>query len=292
LFAPRQAGLPFHNSALASYLSLLLYRAEGRWDEAAIDLRRLRGAFETQPFIYPAAPPDLSPMLQPSTGARLNFIAFTGRGPVKRAQTLRITSGENLLFITAETEDESGRLRLVGMESFFFDGIQPGYNFKCQIPRMQLRPSSLARIVVASDGAVLTELELLESLDRAAYASFAVRENLILAKTVIRAALKAITVAQSRRALEKSEDPTLRLFSLLGGLTAEVLVDASEQADLRLARYFPGQAYVGEAEVPPGEHELTINYYDHSGRLVRRETLPRQEYRDRPLNLLVSYNLR
>jgi hypothetical protein len=61
----------FHNSALARYLSVLLYRADGLSDDAALDLRKLNEAFLTQPTVYDFPPPKLDSMLEGSDKARL-----------------------------------------------------------------------------------------------------------------------------------------------------------------------------------------------------------------------------
>jgi len=42
----------FHNSALARYLSMLIYQADGKYDDAMIDLAEIKEAFELQPIVY------------------------------------------------------------------------------------------------------------------------------------------------------------------------------------------------------------------------------------------------
>lgn len=288
------ASMEFHNSALARYLSLLLYRSEGNFDDAAIDLNKLYEAFLTQPHVYSFSRPNLDFMLEPTNMARVNLIAFTGRSPMKRATTLRLSTGSNLIFITAEVEDASGNMSLVSWNNYFFPGVEEGYNFKCQLPEMHKRQSAVARVHVTADGTSMGNLWLLEEFDSVAMETFRLKESLIFVKTITRTITKGIAAQKAKEAADQAAANAgsgLMLLSLLGGIAVDIAVDASEQADLRSARYFPGQAHVGEFWLEPGEHEIQIEYYNASGQLLFREAVPARNYSPGGLNLLTSYNL-
>jgi len=285
----------FHNSALARYLGVLLYRADGRRDSAAIDLAMLRQAFRDQPNIYNfPAPKNLDKMLERTDNARINIIGFTGQSPIKRASTLRITTLENLILITQEREDDFGRMILTDLTPIPFHGVAGGYNFRAQVPEMIKRPSSVSRIQILINGVPAGDLELLEKLDSVAVETFKLNQGMILFKTIVRTVTKGVLTRRARSAASAAAanaGGVAQLLSFLGGIALGVAVDATEQADLRSARYFPGQAYVGEFWVEPGEHIVTVEFFDRLNRLLYRETFPARNYIHGELYILTSYNL-
>jgi hypothetical protein len=284
----------FHNSALARYLGILLYRGDGRRDSAAIDLAKLKEAFRDQPNVYDfPAPKNLDMMLRGTNKARINVIGFTGQSPIKKAYTLRITTLENLILITEEKEDNQGRLILTELIPIPFPGITGGYNFKAQTAEMIRRPSNISRIQVLSNDVPVGELELLEKLDNVAIETFKLSQGVTFFKTIIRTVTKGILSKQvkNQAASATSGSGVGSLLSFLGGIALDVAVDSSERADLRSARYFPGQAYVGEFWLEPGEHTITIDYYDKSDRLLYRKVFPPRHYMPGELNILTSYDL-
>jgi hypothetical protein len=54
----------------------------------------------------------------------------------------------------------------------------------------------------------------------------------------------------------------------------DVAVDATENADLRISRFFPAKALVGEIEVTPGLHTISVEYYDKNGTLLWADETP------------------
>ena len=82
----------FHNSALARYLSMLLYRTAGDSDAARIDLEKINDAFKFQPTLYNFSKPQNleEELILPEDNARVNFVCFTGKSPVKVEEVIRI----------------------------------------------------------------------------------------------------------------------------------------------------------------------------------------------------------
>jgi len=285
----------FHNSALARYFGILLYRADGRRDSAAIDLAKLKEAFKNQPNVYNfPLPKNLDMMVEGTNKARINVIAFTGRSPIKKASTLRITTLENLILITQEKEDDQGKMILTDLAPIVFPGVTGGYNFKTQTPEMIRRPSRISNIQVSVNGVPAGGLELIEKLDQVAIETFNLRRGMIYLKTVIRTVTKGILTKQATSAANNaaaSAGGVAQVLSFLGGIALTVAVDSSEQADLRSARYFPGQAYVGEFWVEPGEHTITVDYYSKSNTLLFRRVFAPENYVPGKLYILPSYEL-
>jgi len=279
----------FHNSALAHYLGLVLYRADNSLDDARIELDGIKAAFRDQPHLYNFPTPPLDAMVNPTQKARLSVIGFAGKSPVKRATTLRIITGRNLIMVEHDKENEQGYLIPSLFLQIPFPGIAAGYNFKAQLPDMILRPSQVGKITVVVDGNAVGNLELLERLDLVALDTFGLSQNPTLYKTVFRTVVKGVSAKMAKDQLTNLTGGGL-VGSLLSVAT-DVAVDATEVADLRSARYFPGQAYVGDFAIEPGEHTVSLQYYSRTGALLNQETFPSKNYTVKGLNLLSSCDL-
>jgi len=282
----------FRDSALAHYLSMLMYRADGKLDDAQIDFRRLEEAFTAQPRAYNFPAPDLSAALVPTQKARLDIIGFTGRAPTKRATTLYLRTAPNMIFIATTKEGLQGRETLQGMSILPMMGVQDGYFFKCQLPQIVPGGSAVARIVVMIDGMAAGDLALLESIENAAIETYKVKEPIIYVKTIIRTVVKGIVAEKAKREAQQrlqSQGSLGMLGGFLGGIAVDVGVAASEQADLRGARYLPARASVGEFEVEPGPHEVSVEYFDEGGRLLWTDALGETTVEENGLNLLTSH---
>ncbi len=284
----------FRDSALAHFMSILLYRADGRLDDASIEMDRLKKAFVDQPHIYDFPAPRLDGMLLPSGKARISLIGFTGRSPGKRADTLRIATLQNAIVISYDKENSSGRLQNKADVVLPFPSATSGYYFKCQLPEMVAKPSAIAKVVVMVDGARAGELALIESLENAAFATFQVKEPLIFTKTVLRTAVKGIAAGKANEEIDKqtqNQGVAGALLGILGKAATTSAIEASEQADLRCASYFPGKSWVGEFEVESGRHTVSVQYLDGSGAILYVDNLGSKDVGHDGLNLLTSYAL-
>jgi hypothetical protein len=252
----------FSDSALARYIGMLFYRGAGRWDDARIDGDRLRVAFANNPNVYRyPEPSSLAEELDiPGGMARLNVIAFGGLSPVKEEETLRIP-------------------------------IPPARYIKIALPKMVSRPSEIRRIEVALDEGGRFSLELLEDIEAVARETYKEKEQVIYLKTIVRATIKGVTSSVLEAAAAEQEGGASLILGILS-LGAQVYAEASEQADLRLSRYFPGKAYVGGINLAPGVYSFSVTYYDQSGNplaVFRYEDVPVRENR---LNLTEAVCLR
>jgi hypothetical protein len=235
-----EAPVKFNNSALACYLGMLFYRGAGNRDSARIDQQQLRLAMADAPSIYNNPVPSSveNELIIPSGMARLNIIGFAGNSPVKKEEVIRVPLGTAWI--------------------------------KIALPVMTLRPSRVSSIEVVFDSGESFTLELLEDIAAVAEATFVQKKNLIYTKSIVRASVKGLAAAVFNAAAENSSE-NKGLYSLLG-LGSQILAEASEKADLRIARYFPGKAYVGGINLKPGNYSFTVTFYgsDRTPLAVRR----------------------
>ena len=260
----------FQESALGRYLSLLLYRNEYRWDDVRIDLDKISRGWKLQPDIYTFAEPDFSLEKQrvAAPKARLNVIAFSGLAPDKKAATFYIHTEENLIVLAGTSENYLGKQRLGGLSVLNWPGIEAGYHFKFQLPFMHRRPSNVARIGVAVSNGPQQNLQQLESLENTAIETFGIKKPMIYLKTVTRAVTKGLAAERSKEKMTEDMGEGLAFFARL---FADLAIDQTENADLRMSRFFPAEAAIREIHLDEGVYDIRINYYGATGALLHTD---------------------
>jgi hypothetical protein len=260
----------FQESALGRYLSLLLYRNDYRWDDVRIDLDKIDRGWKLQPDIYTFLEPDFSLEKEriAAPKARLNVIAFSGLAPDKKAATFYIHTEENLIVLAGTSENYLGKQNLSGLTVLNWPEIEEGYHFKFQLPSMQKHPSRIGRIEVVVANGPSENLQQLESLENAAVETFGIKKPIIYLKTLIRAVLKGLASEQTKQNMTKNMGEGTAFFTRL---FADLAVDQTENADLRVSRFFPAEASIREIHLDEGVYDIRINYYGATGALLHTD---------------------
>lgn len=280
----------FYNSALARWISMVLYRADRQFDNAAIDLKKIDEAFAEQKTVYNFPKPDLSGALANTKGTYVDVVAFSGRAPLKKAITYRVNTYSSEVRISMEYENDKGVMVTSSRGSIFLPGVVGGYNFKCQVPTMETKASPVRKVNLSMDGQVIGTLQLIERMDQVAVATFKLKESITYIKTIIRTVTKGIIAAKLKEEGQKSMS-SMPGLGLLASIATDVAVEASEGADLRSGRYIPGYAWVGNFEVPAGSHLFETQYLDANDTVIFVETLGQLTIKERGLNLLSSVSI-
>ncbi len=286
----------FFNDALGRYLSLLLYRAEGDFDNARIDMEKIREAFKNQKTAYNFPVPESINHNPEADSTKLTVLSFAGRIPDKKAFTVRITTLKNAIVLTVLNENKKFQNELKAFQALYFKGIKGGYNFKFQLPYIKPEGSKIDSIALIIDGEKVAELEKLESLENIALETFRVKKPVIYTKTIVRTIVKGVLAGTAANKASESMEKKYGNSGWLAGLATKILasvaVDISEKADLRMGHFFPAYAYVSEIEITPGIHSLSIDYYNKSGDLVFSDFKGNIEIKKGDLNLYESFYLR
>ncbi len=250
------ATIKFSNSALGRYLGMLLYRSEGKFDDARIDRDQVKLAFANQPSLYGfPLPKALDEELSVPRGkARLNVISFSGLSPVKTESVIRI-------------------------------GLGSSNWLKIAVPVITYRKSEVSSVRLRVDGFDPVELDLLEDMGAVAMETFKQKAALIYLKTVLRSLAKtSSSMIMEEQANETSNADAALLLSVLS-IGTQIYAEASEQADLRLSRYFPSKAHVAGVTLDPGVYSWTIEYLDAGGNVLHSVRNENREIRSNALNL-------
>jgi hypothetical protein len=287
--AIRSGTTNFYSSALARYLSMLLYRAEGNFDNARIDKDKVVDAFNNEANIYDFDMPKLDSALSRSNKAKVNFICFTGRGVDKVAKTLYIHTEKNLLVIVPTEENKDFKEEVKDFAAISAPGIPDNFHFKFQLPYMKTLGSDVKEIRIRLTATTPIEAtgEKIESLQGVAVETFNVKKPIIYLKTIARTVGKGLLAAKGKEEINKSVDDPLG--QLLLGIAADVAVDATENADLRVSHFFPAYAYISEVEANPGTYTVEIGYYGKNGNLLFTDNKGEVEIKAKGFNFFESF---
>ncbi|UCD63095.1 MAG: hypothetical protein JSW34_10085 [Candidatus Zixiibacteriota bacterium] len=271
----------FQNDAFARYLSMHMYAADGRMDDARIDYDYLTAAFATQPHVYDFPMPEVK--YRPENGVILSVVGLAGLAPIKEPLRLRIRTDKDLdlvqvLYDGPEKEDvEYGHLPVE---------VEEDYYFKFAIPVLVPRPSNVGSIRVLADDDVIGELQLLEDVSKVALETFNAKKSLIYIRSVARAVAKGLATHRWKKKVD-----TGGLAGWLKKAAIDVASDVSEDADLRSSRFLPGRIYVGDFEIEPGVYDITIEFYDARGDFIEATRYQGYQVSPRGLNLLRAYSI-
>lgn len=268
----------FHSSALARYLSMLLYLYDGKSDDARIDYDNISFAFQSQPDIYPFAQPELIHPHTKTDNPVLRVVSFVNRTPIKKEREMHIHTSKDLLLIGSVD-------KTIEVYPIAWEGIDEGYYFKFAIPYLVDKTPRVGRVdAVTADGRRYT-LSRLEDLGLVARRTFEIKEPMILLKSVARSVMKGVAAEAAK---DQAKKKTSSLVSSLLSLATDAVVFFTENADLRLSKFFPGNALIAEIPLSAGTQEITIEYYNPQGALIFSETKT-VEIAERDLNLVESW---
>jgi len=284
----RQGHNRFYDSALARYISMLLYRADGLWDDARIDLDKIREVWHRSRNVYSFRMPSLEGTLVPCPDgfAKLNVISFFGRSPDKLARTLYVHTAPRAITITATQQTQYQQRHVKALEVIPWAGKEPlpvGVQLKFQVPYMKMRGSRVGRIRLLINDREVGSFATIESMDKVAYETFKVKEPLIYLKTITRCVAKGVARAQAVAELQKHRDGQKVPVFLIDAMFA-----ATENADLRISQFFPAAAGICEVHVPEGRHKVVVQYYDRNGNRMFSDNLGMIDISGDRLNLLQS----
>jgi hypothetical protein len=127
----------------------------------------------------------------------------------------------------------------------------------------EYRPSSpKVHGVRLSSGGQTASASLAEDLNAIAFKNFSKKKSTILLRTAARALAKHTMTAVAE---DKNE--------VLGWL-ANLFGTATEAADTRGWLALPGEIWVGRITLPPGTHDLLLEFIDARGRVVEEHPFP------------------
>ncbi|MBO6586640.1 MAG: hypothetical protein JJ953_11085 [Gracilimonas sp.] len=226
------------NSALGRYLSTILYAKTNKPDDARIEYENLLKAYREQPSVY-GNKPDESKLRQITEPERYNVLvqAFAGRAPIKEQNDIRLYLDESDTYL------------------------------KFSLPSLKTFNSQVSAVKVNFENGNPVQLDLIEEMDQVAKEVYKVKEPIIYARTFVRTFLKAAAAAKMKKEAKKEDETLGSIVNILGKIAQET----TEKADLRSWQTMPGKAYATVLNLPPGDHNVEVQYYGHTGQLIHAQ---------------------
>jgi uncharacterized protein len=271
----------FNNDAFARYLSMHMYAADGKYDDARIDYEYLEQAFATQPRIYNFAMPKVR--FDSKTGAVLSVVAMAGLAPYKKEVSLRLRTDKQLNLVQIMYEGTNQEYPEYG---HFLMPVDKDFYFKFSLPVMKRQVSRIGRIEVVANGNLIGELSLIEDVSNVAQETFEVKKTLIYFKSILRALAKGLAAHKTKEDVEGND-----FGSWLTKAFVDAVVEASEAADLRCTHLLPGKIFVRDFEVDPGIYDVTVKFISTDGLVVYTKHYPGYKVFEGDFNLIEAYSL-
>lgn len=257
----------FHNSALARYLSMIMYRSIGDIDSATIDRAKIDNAFYLQSKIYDfSQPKNLDDELYiPKQKARLNCIAFSGLSPLKTEVIQRIPyvdSNKDLNYIQIALptmEKQNSQIKTVFLEIYTLENQL--------VDKIYLSP--------------------FESIENIAFDTFSRKQPLIYFRSIARSIAKTTTRESFNVAVKKSDSTALGILNLLS-IGMDIANKITERADIRGVRCFPALASVGGVNLDEGVYNIKVYFCGYNNQIIKQESFDNYTIKTNQLNLLES----
>ena len=87
-------------------------------------------------------------------------------------------------------------------------------------------------------------------------------------KTVTRAVAKGLATQTATQKRTENMDDGWAVFTRLA---TTALINQTENADLRMSRFFPAEAAIQEIHLDEGIYDITVNYYSMGGALLHSD---------------------
>ncbi|MGL4982355.1 MAG: hypothetical protein ACRC4W_05845 [Treponemataceae bacterium] len=252
----------FTNSALANYLSILMYRSENDLSNAEVSLRQLEAVYREQKNIYAGLkiPTSIAEDFSvPRNKARLNFVAFTGMSPKKKEFSFPF---------------------------FFLDSV-----YKIALPQMKLRGSKVASIEIRVNDNVL-QMEKIESIENIALDTFRMQLSVIRARAVARTIVRVIATTTLDESASETENKTTSQGLLLGSFAAQLINFAIERADVRSANFFPAFAYIQGITLEEGIYDVDFLFKNENNQVLHKKSFKELDLRVGKLNLIEAFYIK
>ncbi|MCR5613907.1 hypothetical protein [Treponema sp.] len=263
----KDTDITFYNSAFARYLSMLLYRTQNDYYSAKIDYDKITEAFWAQKNIYNfSMPENLQDELElPEKFARVNLVSFTGLGPLKYEEVLRIP----------------------------FSGAY----YKLALPVMRRRGSFVYRAEIVlknceSAQEYSTDAYTIESIQNIAADTYKQHYGAIYARTLMRSISKSVGSGVMEAVAKNAEDQNIRVAFGFLNFVSQISTEVTERADVRICRYFPATVKVAGINVPQGIYDVEVRYYNAKGNCIYTDIQKNVEAKIGELNLIESAYLR
>ncbi|MBU2505836.1 MAG: hypothetical protein KJ799_03820 [Bacteroidetes bacterium] len=271
--------IDYYSNVLSHYLSYLIFRSEREYDNSRISYEKLVETWDTYTDVYNYDKPYSLDTLNAKSGSYLNFIAFAGTAPIKKPVGARITTFDDYVVVSDPTNFR--------MDGIPFPGIKSGWNFKFEFPVIYEEGTAVHGIEIYIDSISYGNMQLLENMASVANKTFESRKSILYFKTLGRAVAKGVASSALGREIKKEANGFVG--ELLAFLT-NVVVDATENADLRSWRTMPSYSFISEVPINPGKYNIEIHFLGPDNQILQKNIIENYTV-GKGLNLIEAFHL-
>jgi hypothetical protein len=256
----------YKDDAFAQFLSSLLYEDDGRTDDARIARERSRKAYALYAAAYGTPTPSLEPVGAKDGNGEIVFLHYNGVAPRKVSKSFSIAWHDAVFAVNATKNDEAQGGQAVNAINAGLLGKAITVSF----PDYVQDPFQVAGSAVESDG-VRANTELASDLSAIARKDLEEAQALIRTRAIARAAIKYIVAKAAADEVAKKfgANSWQHLLAQAGGAATSA---ATEFADTRAWATLPAQFRVARLSLPPGKHDLRVDYLGPTGATLSTQT--------------------
>ncbi len=257
----------YKDDAFAQYLSSLLYADDGKGDDARISLDKSKKVYEFYAASYGTPAPRLEPPLDDAQATgELVFLHLNGVAPRKIGKSFSVAWNEAVVALKASKDDEKESAQA---QNALRAGLI-GNTITVAYPAYVQDPFQIAGSQVEAAGRK-ADTQLMEDVSAIAMKDLAERQAAIKVRAIARATVKYILAKAVADEVKKKYGATSWQALLAKAGTAAASA-ATEIADTRAWATLPSQFRMARLRLPPGTHDVTVNYTGPTGALLATRT--------------------
>jgi len=256
----------YKDDAFAQYLSSLLYEDDARPDDARIAREKSKKAYALYASAYGTPTPSLEPVGEKKGAGELVFIHYNGVAPRKISKSFSIAWRDAAIAVNATKDDEAQSGRAVNA----INAGLLGKTITVAFPDYVQDPFQIAGSAVEAGG-LRAPTELVQDLSAIARKDLDEAIAVIRTRAIARATIKYIVAKAASDEVSKKfgKNSWQHLLSQAGSAATAA---ATEFADTRAWAFLPAQFRVARLRLPPGKHEVRVEYLGPSGSTISVQT--------------------
>lgn len=297
--------LTYRNDAFVQYVTGMLYQAAGEWNDAYVSYRNAEKGYASYQSAFGVPMPRPLAADLARTAARLGFDDDRQAAVTAHALTPQeLAAGGAEVMVFAETgfvarkhqyeislpileDDDTGNVWVTS--GYLVDRYHQGplyrparvkYWLRLALPEYKPVPSRIRSVRVTTGGRRVNGV-LVEDLDAIALKVLAEKQDEILLRTGARALSKYLAAQGVEKLFERDEDRKSKDDDLAWkgvgafmGILANLFGAATEAADTRGWLSLPARIHMARVSLPPGVHDLTLEFLDERGQTVEVHAFP------------------
>lgn len=260
----------YKDDAFARYLDALLYADAGKMDDARISMQKAQEAYSWYSTDYNTPFPKFDfPEDKKKRSGELVFLHYNGVSPRKVSKTWQIAWGQAIAIAQSQqdTDQDSGKFKNALAAGVLGRAVTVAY------PAYVQDPYAIVASEVIVDSATTASTVVVENISAIATKNLDDRIAIIKTRAIARATVKFVIAEAASKAAAKECDRLGGMQALACKLAARAIAHgvaaASEIADTRHWTVLPAQIRMARLKLPPGKHQVQINFKNAQGAVVQ-----------------------